>query len=161
MFIGFLAVLVLATAIPAFAAKLPASKTAEQEMLEEKEAQEQAVTMDESVQAPLGVTVENLPEDTTPRFMLSRIVFSGNTLFGDEQLLEDIPDIYNASTAEVVEADLLYDLRPVKSIAAEPGMTQEVSARSIQGFTQYLLSIYQKQQHLRKSVSIPQYMEMS
>jgi hypothetical protein len=76
LFIGFFAILILAAAIPAFAARVPASKTTEQEIIEGKKDQEQAVTADESVPAPLEVAVENLPEDTTTRFTLSEIVFN-------------------------------------------------------------------------------------
>ena len=61
--LGFFAALILTTAVPAFAAKMAASKTSEQEILEEKKDLEQAVTADESVRSPLEVAVENLPED--------------------------------------------------------------------------------------------------
>ena len=153
--LGLFVVLVLAAALPVLAAKLPVSKTAEQEVLEEKKDLEEAVTADESVPVPLEVAVENLPEDTTPRYSLSQIVFSGNTLFSDEQLLDNIPDIFNASRVAAVESEKLYDLRPVKTIAAEPNTTQEVSARTIQGFTQYILSIYQKKHYAGVYVYLP------
>ena len=154
LFIGFFTVLILTAAIPVFAAKLPVSKTAEQEILEEKKDLDQQVIADESVPAPLEIAVENLPNDTTPRFMISEIVFSGNTLFSDEQLLEKIPDLFNASSGGVVEPDLLYDLRPIKAIVADPN-TQEVSARTIQGFTQYILSIYQNKRYAGIYVYLP------
>ena len=154
LFIGFFTVLILTAAIPVFAAKLPAPKTAEQEILEEKKDLEQTVTVDESVPAPLEIAVENLPDDTTPRFMISEIVFSGNILFSDEQLLKKIPDIFNASSGGIVEPDFLYDLRPIKAIVADPN-TQEVSARTIQGFTQYILSIYQNKHYAGIYVYLP------
>jgi hemolysin activation/secretion protein len=155
LFIGFFTVLILAAAIPALAARLPASRQAEQEILEEKKDLEQTVTVDESVPAPLEVAVENLPEDTTPRFTLSEIVFSGNTLFSDQKLLDDIPDVYNTSRDGTVEPDFLYDLRPFIAIAADPNSTQDASARSIQGFTQYILSIYQRKHYAGIYVYIP------
>ena len=154
LFIGFFTVLILTAAIPVFAAKLPAPKTAEQEILEEKKDLEQTVTVDESVPAPLEIAVENLPDDTTPRFMISEIVFSGNILFSDEQLLTKIPDIFNASSGGIVEPDFLYDLRPIKAIVADPN-THEVSARTIQGFTQYILSIYQNKHYAGIYVYLP------
>ncbi|MHC4288325.1 MAG: ShlB/FhaC/HecB family hemolysin secretion/activation protein, partial [Planctomycetota bacterium] len=126
----------------------------EQEILEGKKDLEQTVTVDESVPAPLEIAVENLPDDTTPRFMISEIVFSGNTLFSDEQLLKKIPDIFNASSDGIVEPDFLYDLRPIKAIVADPN-TQEVSARTIQGFTQYILSIYQNKHYAGIYVYLP------
>jgi hemolysin activation/secretion protein len=147
-------VVLLATANPGMAATLPVSKTAEQEILEEKKDLEQAVTADESVPEPLEVAVENLPEDTTPRFTLSEVVFTGNTLFSDEQLLENIPDVYNASAEDIVESDYLFDLRPIKAIVAELN-EQDVSARSIQGFTQYILSIYQRKHYAGIYVYVP------
>jgi hypothetical protein len=135
----FIAVLIIAGSIPVMGAKLPASKTEEQQALEDKEAQEQAVITDESVPVPEKVAVENLPEDTTPRYTLTQVSFSGNTLFTDEQLLEDMPDIYNTAKDGSIDSANLYDLRGLKAIAAVPGTEQTVSARSIQGFTQYIL----------------------
>lgn len=155
MFIGFTLILILVMAVPAIAAKVPASKTSEQEILEQKEYQEETVTTDESVPAPLEITAENLPEDTTPRFSLSRIVFSGNTLFDDEQLLDNIPDIYNTSGDEEIEPDNLYDLRAIKAIAVDPNTAQEVSARSIHGFMQHILSIYQRKHYAGIYVYVP------
>lgn len=155
LFIGFFTLLILAMAIPALAAKLPVSKTIEQEILEEKETQEKTVTVDEWVPEPIRVAVEDLPEDTTPCYTLSQIVFSGNTLFTDEQLLKKIPDIFNAAKDGSIETTNLYDLRAVKAIAAEPGTAQEVSARSIQGFTQYILSIYQGKHYAGIYVYLP------
>ncbi|OQY04426.1 MAG: hypothetical protein B6I25_06975 [Planctomycetales bacterium 4572_13] len=155
IFFSFFAVLILAAAIPAVAAKVPASKTTEQEILEEKKDSEQTVTVDESVPEPLDVAVENLPEDTTPRFTLSEVAFNGNILFTDEQLLDDIPDVFNASHEAFVESDFLYDLRPIKAMVAEPGIAQDVSARSIQGLTQYILSIYQRKHYAGIYVYVP------
>ena len=155
LFIGFFAALTLAVAVPVFAAKVPASKTTEQEILEEKKDFEQAVTADESVPEPIEVAVRNLPEDTTPRFAIRQIVFNGNTLFSNEQFLDNIPDVFNASHEAFVESDFLYDLRPIKTIAAEPGAAQDVSARSIQGFTQYILSIYQRKHYAGIYVYVP------
>lgn len=149
-----LTILSLVLTTPALAANLPASKTTDQEILEEKKDLEQAVVADESVPEPLEVAVENLPEDTTPRFAIREIVFAGNTLFSDEQLLEKIPEIYNASTEDTVDSAFLYDLRPIKAIVADPN-TQEVSARTIQGFTQYVLSIYQRKHYAGVYVYVP------
>ena len=155
LFVVLLTVLILAAGNPVFAARVPASRTTEQEILEDRKDLEKSVTVDESVPVPSKVAVENLPEDTTPRFTLSEIVFSGNTRFSDEQLLKKLPDVYNASSDGSVETDALYDLRPVKAIAAEPGVTQDVSARSIQGFTQYILSIYQGKNYAGIYVYVP------
>ena len=151
----FIAALIIAGSIPVMGANLPASKTEEQQALEAKESQEQAVTTDESVPAPEKVAIENLPEDTTPRYKLIQISFSGNTLFTDEQLLSKIPDIFNAAKDGLIESVNLYDLRGLKAIASVPGTGQAVSARSIQGFTQYVLSIYQRKHYAGIYVYVP------
>jgi len=151
----FIVALIMAIGLPAFAAKVPASKTKAQQILEAKEAEEQTITEDESVAAPEKVAVENLPEDTTPRYSLSTISFSGNALFTDEQLLDDLPDIFNAAKDGSIETDNLYDIRGLKAIVAEPGIAQDVSARSIQGFTQYILSIYQNKHYAGIYVYVP------
>jgi hemolysin activation/secretion protein len=151
----FIAVLVIAGSIPVMGVKLPASKTEEQQTLEDKEAQEQAITTDASVPAPEQVAIENLPEDTTPRYALTQIAFSGNTLLTDEQLLEKIPDIFNAAPDGSIETTNLYDLRGLKAIASLPGTEQTVSARSVQGFTQYILSVYQKKNYAGIYVYVP------
>ena len=136
-------------------AKIPDSKTEEQLILEEKEAAEQAVKADESLPSPVTVAVQNLPEDTTPRFTLSRIEFTGNLLLSDETLLANIPDVFNASPKGPVETFNLYDLRPLQAIAATPGTEQSVSARSIEGFTQFILSKYQDRNYAGIYVYIP------
>jgi len=55
----FIVALIMAIGLPAFAAKVPASKTKAQQILEAKEAEEQTITEDESVAAPEKVAVEN------------------------------------------------------------------------------------------------------
>lgn len=139
-----------------FAARLPASKTQEQQLLEDKETAEQTVTEDESIPPADWIAIENLPEDTTPRYTLNRIEFSGNTLIADEALLEDIPDIFNASRKGLQESIYLFDLRPVKVIAAEPGTETSISARSIQGFNQHIVSVYQNRHYAGIYVYVPQ-----
>jgi len=54
-----------------------------------------------------------------------------------------------------IETDNLYDIRGLKAIVAEPGIAQDVSARSIQGFTQYILSIYQNKHYAGIYVYVP------
>ena len=149
------AALIVTVTLPVTAAKVPASKTQEQQMLEAKEAQEQTITTDKSVLSPEKVAVENLPEDTTPRFNLRQISFNGNTLFTSEQLLEKTPDIFNTAKDGSIESANLYDLRGLKAIASTPGSEQSVSARSIQGFTQCILSVYQSSHYAGIYVYVP------
>jgi hemolysin activation/secretion protein len=97
----------------------------------------------------IDISQLDLPEDTTPRLAASRIAVSGNSLIPTDELLEDIPSIYNASGKPITEAEssYLYDLRIVRDILLNPGATRDVSTRSVQGFTQYLVSIYQKENY--------------
>lgn len=137
-----------------YAKELPASQTAEQELLEQKELQEEVRTqfvIPQDVQA----AIDQLPEDSTPRYLIHEIVLSGNTLFTSQQLLDELPAVFNASPSKQLESEALYDLRPLQSILREPGTSREVSARSIQGLTQYLLSIYQKKNYAGIYVYVP------
>jgi hemolysin activation/secretion protein len=99
----------------------------------------------------------NLPDDTSPRFTIKEIRISGNTLVSTDILLKDIPSIFNASDKAIQEAESsdLFDLRALQNIVKQPGQPQEVSTRSIQGFTQYLLSVYQNKKYSGIYVYIP------
>lgn len=139
-----------------YAKDLPATKTAEQEILEQKETQEDVVqTQLLVVPADVEAAIKKLPEDTTPRFTIHEIVLNGNTLFTREELLGKIPAVFNASPSGQVESEMLYDLRPLQAVLSQPGTSQEVSARSIQGLTQYILSIYQKKNYAGIYVYVP------
>jgi hemolysin activation/secretion protein len=87
----------------------------------------------------------NLPEDTSPRFTISELHISGNTLISTEELLNNLPQIYNASNKPIKQAEPgeLYDLRSLHGIVLHPGQPREVSRRTLQGFTQYIISVYQ------------------
>ena len=87
----------------------------------------------------------NLPEDTSPRFTINELLISGNTLISTDKLLDNLPQIYNASDRPIQQADPgdLYDLRSLHGIVLHPGEPQEVSRRTLQGFTQYIVSYYQ------------------
>ena len=98
-----------------------------------------------------------LPEDTSPRLMVRELQLSGNTLITTDALLEDMPGIYNASDKGLHEAASkdLYDLRPLQDIVLRPGPSREVSSRTIQGFTQYILSVYQDKNYAGIYVYVP------
>lgn len=100
----------------------------------------------------------NLPEDTTTRLVVRQLRISGNTLVSTEELLEFMPDIYNASDQRDSEADsqYLYDLRSIQKVISAPGRSQEVSLRTIQGLTQYILSVYQKNNYSGIYVYVPE-----
>ncbi|MHC4677652.1 MAG: ShlB/FhaC/HecB family hemolysin secretion/activation protein [Planctomycetota bacterium] len=100
----------------------------------------------------------NLPEDTTTRLMVSELRIRGNTLITTSELLEYMPEVYNASDQRLSEApaESLYDLRIIREIVTEPGQPREVSLRTIQGLTQYILSVYQKNDYSGIYVYVPE-----
>ena len=100
----------------------------------------------------------NLPEDTTTRLVVRELRISGNTLISTEDLLEYIPAIYNASSQPQSQADsqYLYDLRAIQEIVSEPGQPRQVSLRTIQGLTQYILSVYQENNYSGIYVYVPE-----
>jgi len=98
-----------------------------------------------------------LPEDTTPSLTVRALRISGNSLISTAELLEDMPSIYNASDKPLQEAESneLFDLRILQEIITQPGRTRQVSTRTIQGFTQYLLSVYQDKNYSGIYVYVP------
>ena len=100
----------------------------------------------------------NLPEDTTTRLVVRELRISGNTLISTEDLLEYMPAIYNASGQPQSQADsqYLYDLRTIQKIVLEPAQPREVSLRTIQGLTQYILSVYQENNYSGIYVYVPE-----
>lgn len=88
----------------------------------------------------------DLPEDTTPPLVVSKIDITGNSLISTDELLEDIPLVYNASDKPLMQAqsNYLYDLRTIREVILNPGQPREISTRTVQGFTQYLVSVYQR-----------------
>ena len=100
----------------------------------------------------------NLPEDTTTRLIVRELRISGNTLISTEELLGSMPAIYNASGQLQSQAgsQYLYDLRSIQEIALEPGQPRKVSLRTIQGLTQYILSVYQGNNYSGIYVYVPE-----
>jgi len=98
-----------------------------------------------------------LPEDTTPRFDVRHLRIIGNSLISTADLLENMPFVYNASDKPLYEAESksLYDLTVVHEVLAEPGEQRQISARTIQGLTQYILSVYQANDYAGVYVYVP------
>lgn len=94
----------------------------------------------------IDVSELNLPEDTSSQFTVKQLRIRGNTLISTDELLKNMPLVYNASDKPVQRADLgdLYDFRILHDIIAQPGQPRKVSRRTMQGFTQYILSVYQE-----------------
>ncbi|MFH1371876.1 MAG: ShlB/FhaC/HecB family hemolysin secretion/activation protein [Planctomycetota bacterium] len=98
-----------------------------------------------------------LPEDNSARLTLKEIRFTGNTLVSTAQILKDMPIIFNSSARPLAEAESesLYDFTPVYETILSPGTSREVSARTVQGLTQYVLSIYQQKNYAGIYVYVP------
>lgn len=99
----------------------------------------------------------DLPTDTTQRFSVRELRISGNTLITTEELLAEMPLIFNASDMPLAEADSsqLYDFRVLHDVVLDPGRTRQVSARTIQGLTQYILSVYQERNYAGIYIYVP------
>jgi len=100
----------------------------------------------------------NLPPDTTTRLVVRELRISGNTLISTGELLQYMPAVYNASGQPLSKADsqYLYDLRPIQDVISAPGQPREVSLRTIQGLTQYILSVYQANDYSGIYVYVPE-----
>lgn len=99
----------------------------------------------------------SFPEDSSRLLGVSQIRFSGNTLVSTAELLNNIPVIYNASTAALdkAESKYIYDFTGIYEIILEPGTERQLSARTIQGLTQYVLSVYQSRNYAGIYVYVP------
>lgn len=88
----------------------------------------------------------NLPEDTSLRLSVRELRISGNTLISTDDLLSKIPMVYSATgkPAEKAEPSDLYDFRILHDIILHPGQPREVSRRTMDGLTQYILSVYRQ-----------------
>ncbi len=107
-------------------------------------------------EAPLIAKLK-LPEDTTSSLTVRALSISGNSLISTAELFKDMPLIYNASEKPLREAEStdLFDLRILHDIITQPGQPREVSTRTIQGFTQYLLSVYLDKNYAGIYVYVP------
>jgi hemolysin activation/secretion protein len=100
----------------------------------------------------------NLPQDNSMRLVARELRLSGNSLISTERLLGYMPEIFNASEEPLPEAEsqYLYDLRVIREIVARPGEPREVSVRTIQGLTQYILSVYRGEDYSGIYVYVPE-----
>lgn len=98
----------------------------------------------------------NLPEDTSRRFQVREVRISGNSLLSTDELLEELPEFYTV-TKQKDDAILeeVYDFRALRDIVHAPGEAREVSQRTIQGFTEYLLSVHRKEGYAGIYVYVP------
>ncbi|MHC4646701.1 MAG: ShlB/FhaC/HecB family hemolysin secretion/activation protein [Planctomycetota bacterium] len=98
----------------------------------------------------------NFPEDTTPRLLVKELRISGNNLISTARLLEEMPMVYKLPVKKGDElVDDVYDFRVLRDIILDPGEEHQVSSRTIQGFTKYVLSVYQDEGYAGIYVYVP------
>ncbi|MHC4634574.1 MAG: ShlB/FhaC/HecB family hemolysin secretion/activation protein, partial [Planctomycetota bacterium] len=85
------------------------------------------------------------------------IRISGNNLISTAELLEELPLLYNASDKPLEQADSseLYDLSTVGEVILKPGKPHQITVRTIQGLTQFILSVYQARNYGGIYVYVP------
>jgi hemolysin activation/secretion protein len=134
----------------------PRSRSQRTRLIEERKAKAKAKAKLKR-QKELELYEDNLPADTSTVLTLKEVRVNGNTLVSTEVLLYDIPLVYNTSPEAIDQAqsNQLYDLRKIVEVIDEPNEPREVSSRAIQGFTQYLLSVYQSYNYAGIYVYVP------
>lgn len=96
------------------------------------------------------------PEDTTPRFVVKELRISGNNLISTAKLLQKLPLAYKVSVRrDDTTVEETYDFRVLHEIIVDPGREREVSLKSIQGLTKYVLSIYRDKGYAGIYVYVP------
>ena len=96
------------------------------------------------------------PEDTSQRFLVKELRISGNDLISTAELLEELPFAYKISEQIDDKAvEQVYDFRVLHDVILAPGQEREVSLKTIQGLTKYVLSIYQEEGYAGIYVYIP------
>ena len=96
------------------------------------------------------------PEDRTPRFSVRELQIRGNDLISTEELLQELPAAYMISVGEDDEpVEEIYDFRSLNGLVSNPGVRHEVSLKTIQGLTKYILRAYQAKGYAGIYVYVP------
>ncbi len=106
----------------------PTQREAQKKMMEQ--AQEQAAMETAAVPAA---------GETAPTFKIHQISLEGIGVLNAQELFANLPKSYKAEGTEQP-----YDFSAISAVWKSPGQEQEISARDVQGLTQYLLGVYQK-----------------
>jgi hemolysin activation/secretion protein len=98
-----------------------------------------------------------LPQDNTPKMAVRRVQLSGNILVTTAEIIDKMPLIWSASGMPLSEsrAEDLYDFRVLNDVILDPGAPRQISARTMQGFTTYILSLYQEHNYAGIYVYVP------
>src|SRR4030042_3547117 len=98
----------------------------------------------------------SFPEDKTQRFSAKELKISGNTLLSTAELLENLPEAYIVSSKKDGDSEKeIYDFRVLLDLIRDPGVDCEVSLKTIQGLTKYILSVYQDKDYAGIYVYVP------
>ena len=113
----------------------------------------------ENLERKVALAKLTFPEDTSPRFLVKELRISGNSLISTAELLEELPLSYTVyetdpATGKKIVKDV-YDFRVLNEIIAEPGRERQVSLKTIQGLTKYMLSVYQEKGYAGIYVYVP------
>ncbi|MHA1942609.1 MAG: hypothetical protein ACW97P_12970, partial [Candidatus Hodarchaeales archaeon] len=96
------------------------------------------------------------PEDTSQRFLVKELQISGNDLISTAKLLENLPLAYTLTVQkDDTTVEEIYDFRVLHDVILNPGQEREVSLKTIQGITKYVLSVYQDEGYAGIYVYIP------
>jgi hemolysin activation/secretion protein len=97
------------------------------------------------------------PEDTSQRFLVKELRISGNDLISTAKLLEKLPwPSYKISIEQDdTKVEQVYDFRVLHDVILNPGQEHEVSLKTIQGLTKYILSVYQDEDYAGIYVYVP------
>ena len=95
-------------------------------------------------------------EDTSQRFLVKELRINGNDSISTAELLEELPFAYKISEQiDDTAVEQVYDFRVLHDVILAPGQEREVSLKTIQGLTKYVLSIYQEEGYAGIYVYIP------
>ena len=138
------------------AAEKPPQQFEEQRKAEAKR-QKVETTRAKNLDVKEQIANVKLPEDTTALLKVKEIRFSVNTLISTAKLLAEMPVIFNASDKPLAKAEskYLYNFATLREVLSTPGQTREISARTVQGLTQYVLSVYQQKNYGGIYVYVP------
>jgi hemolysin activation/secretion protein len=99
-----------------------------------------------------------LPEDTSRQLTVKQVRMSGNSLISTAKLMKKMPLIHSTSgkSLRLSEPEELYDFRVLREVVWAPGPPRQVSTRTIKGFAEYILSVYQKKGYGGIYVYVPE-----
>ncbi|HUT30765.1 MAG TPA: ShlB/FhaC/HecB family hemolysin secretion/activation protein [Sedimentisphaerales bacterium] len=120
------------------------------------ELQEALEHLQESLDAAAPPEALTFPEDTSPRFVVKELQISGNSLISTAALFRNLSLVYTVSVprdGKMVEQT--YDFRVIHDLILNPGQDREVSLLTIQGLTNYILSVYQREGYAGVYVYVP------